>query len=46
MLHVDHDHRTYRIRGLLHRSCNAALGVFGDTIEGLEKAIKYLKENS
>lgn len=46
LLSVDHDHVTGKVRGLLHRSCNSALGILGDSVEGLEKAIKYLKENS
>ena len=43
-LFVDHDHITGEIRGLLCTRCNSALGAFGDTIEGLEKAIKYLSD--
>lgn len=42
-LHVDHDHRTGAIRGLLCAGCNNALGKFGDGIEGLSKAIEYLR---
>lgn len=38
---VDHDHTTGQIRGLLCRSCNGALGVFGDSLEGLKKVIDY-----
>lgn len=43
---VDHDHVTGRIRGLLCQPHNAALGVFGDSIEGLQAAIEYLKRSS
>lgn len=42
-LHVDHDHETGQIRGLLCLKCNTALGTFGDSVEGLEVAINYLK---
>ena len=42
-LHVDHDHKTGRIRGLLCFKCNNALGNINDDIKILEKMINYLK---
>ena len=42
-LNLDHCHVTGGFRGWLCGTCNRALGHFGDNIEGLEKAIKYLK---
>ena len=39
----DHDHETGQFRGWLCYSCNTGLGKLGDNIEGLEKAIEYLK---
>lgn len=44
-LSVDHDHITGKVRGLLCTLCNTALGKLGDSIEGLQKAIDYLKKH-
>ncbi len=43
-LHVDHEHSTSRIRGLLCFRCNNALGDLGDDVAHLQRAIAYLKE--
>jgi hypothetical protein len=40
---VDHCHKTGKIRGLLHRTCNSGLGFFGDSPEHLEGAAAYLR---
>lgn len=42
MPHVDHDHSSKWVRGLLCHTCNTALGMFKDNIETLEAAIDYL----
>lgn len=42
-LHVDHCHRTGRIRGLLCAQCNAGLGFFRDRPELMTLAAKYLR---
>lgn len=41
-LHVDHDHVTGEIRGLLCFTCNNALGDLGDSLERVERAASYL----
>jgi hypothetical protein len=40
---IDHDHESGLVRGFLCRKHNTALGMFGDSLEGLEIAIQYLK---
>ena len=45
-LSVDHDHETDEFRGWLCSPCNHGIGKIGDNIEGLERAILYLKYNA
>lgn len=40
--HVDHDHKTGTIRGLLCHWCNQGLGNFKDNVESLASAMRYL----
>ena len=42
-LYVDHCHETGRVRGLLCGRCNTGIGMLGDTLEHLRKAVTYLE---
>src|SRR5579864_4319163 len=41
--HLDHDHNTNKIRGVLCRGCNLALGHTKDSKARLQKLIEYLQ---
>lgn len=42
-LHVDHDHLTGKVRGLLCNQCNHAIGLLQDSPERFERAASYLR---
>jgi hypothetical protein len=41
---IDHNHKTNEFRGLLCKKCNRALGLFGDNLNTIFNAYKYLNE--
>ncbi len=43
--HIDHDHGTEVVRGLLCRSCNLGLGFFRDSEARLLLAVQYLEQS-
>lgn len=44
--HVDHNHTSGEVRGILCFNCNAGLGHFKDNIANMRRAIAYLEETS
>ena len=44
-LHVDHNHRTGKVRGLLCGWCNTSIGRFDDRPDILPQTIEYLKRD-
>ncbi len=45
-LHVDHDHGTGEIRGLLCVRCNNGIGLFRESPDLLDRAVKYILGDS
>lgn len=41
--HVDHDHHTGLIRGILCSNCNTGIGMLGDDLDGVRRAAAYLE---
>ena len=42
-IHLDHCKDTETFRGWLCKNCNIGLGMLGDDMDGIEKALAYLK---
>lgn len=42
----DHCHKKEEFRGWLCGRCNRAIGMMGDNIEGLQRAINYLRKTN
>lgn len=43
---IDHCHATGRVRGLLCYGCNSALGILGDNVAGIKRALEYLESDA
>lgn len=44
--HLDHDHKTGKVRGVLCSRCNKGIGLFDDNVERLIQAAEYLKRTT
>lgn len=44
--HIDHDHKTNLVRGLLCRDCNLGLGYFRDDPERLASILNYINSHN
>lgn len=44
-LYVDHDHNTGLVRGLVCQQCNIGIGLLGDSLESLLRAVNYLSNS-
>lgn len=42
---LDHCHKTLKFRGWICNGCNVGIGHLGDTVEGLNNAVEYLKKH-
>lgn len=45
-LALDHDHTTGKFRGWLCHGCNLGIGRLGDSAEGVQRALTYLRITS
>lgn len=46
LLRVDHCHDTGKIRGLVCHKCNGGIGLLGDDLESVRKAVAYLERSA
>lgn len=42
-MHIDHDHDTMQVRGILCQKCNMGIGLLGDDLVSVQRAVRYLE---
>ena len=42
--HIDHDHNTGEVRGILHPKCNMGIGKLDDDPNKIQRALDYLNK--
>jgi len=43
--HIDHDHKTGKVRGILCHHCNTAIGLFKENVNIMKQAIDYISHH-
>lgn len=46
MFHVDHCHKTEKVRGILCTNCNTGIGMLKDNVEIMKRGISYLVKHN
>lgn len=44
-MHIDHNHKTGQVRGILCHHCNVVLGMVGDNVDHIEALICYVERH-
>jgi hypothetical protein len=44
-LQIDYDQITGKVRGLLCKKCNSGIGMFGEDVDNINKAVRYLEKS-
>ena len=45
LFHIDHNHVTGLFRGWICSNCNTGIGKLGDDLQGVLRAVEYLRKN-
>lgn len=42
---IDHNHKTGKIRGIVHTKCNRGIGLFNDDPDRMRRVAQYLEDS-